>query len=128
MTSSAYRRARRQRGKRPNQEKLHMESDNDNEQQDQSDKGRAEILRYRDEYLVVDTTSHFVFIGRLADVTDYFITLRDADVHDRRESPSMNEKYILEARKYGVRCNRKRVHIRLQEVISLSRLEDVIEY
>ena len=93
-----------------------------------SKKESEEILNFRDQNVVVDTTSHFVFIGRLLECTDYFLTLSDADVHDRRESPSMNEKYIIDARKFGVRRNRQRVLIRLEEVISLSLLEDVIEY
>lgn len=93
-----------------------------------SRKESKEILGYRDQNVVVDTTSHFVFIGRLQDCTDFLLTLGDADVHDRRESPSMNEKYIIDAKKYGVRRNRQRVHIRLEEVISLSLLDDVIEY
>jgi hypothetical protein len=88
----------------------------------------AEIMQYRDQYVIIDTASHFIFIGRLQDSSDHFVTLSDADVHDRRESPSMNEKYIIDAKKYGVRCNRKCVHIRLEEVISLSLLDDVIEY
>lgn len=86
------------------------------------------ILSFRKEYVVVDTNSNFLYIGKLEDVGEHFVTLGDADVHDCRESPSMNEKYIMEAKKFGVRCNRKLVHIRLEEVISLSLLEDVIEY
>ena len=86
------------------------------------------ILRYRGQYIIVDTVSHFIYIGKLEDLSDYFLTLRDADVHDSRESPSMNEKYILDSKKYGVRSNRKMVHIRIQEVISISLLDDVIEY
>ncbi|MFH0845682.1 MAG: hypothetical protein ABIG67_04225 [Pseudomonadota bacterium] len=91
-------------------------------------KGPLEIIHYRDQCVVVDTASHFLFIGTLHDVTDTFITLRDADVHDSRESPSVKEKYILDSKKYGVRLNRKRVHIRFEEVISLSLLDDIIEY
>jgi small nuclear ribonucleoprotein (snRNP)-like protein len=86
------------------------------------------ILGYCDKNVVVDTNSDFLYIGKLEDVGDHFIILREADVHDRRESPSMNEKYIIEAKKFGVRCNRKRVHIRIEEVISMSLLDDVIEY
>ena len=86
------------------------------------------ILSFRKEYVVVDTNSNFLYIGKLEDVGEHFVTLGDADVHDCRESPSMNERYIMEAKKFGVRCNRKLVHIRLEEVISLSLLEDVIEY
>ncbi|MGD2125274.1 MAG: hypothetical protein PVG99_04295 [Desulfobacteraceae bacterium] len=91
-------------------------------------KNAKEILSCRHKEVVLDTTSDFVYIGKLQDVGDYFITLEDADVHDRRESPSLNEKYIIDARKYGIRCNRKLVHIRLEEVISFSLLKDVIEY
>ena len=91
-------------------------------------KGANDILRFQNQNIVVDTVSHFIFLGKLEDVSDYFITLSDADVHDRRESPSMNEKYVLDSKKYGIKCNRKLVHIRLQEVISISLLDDVIEY
>lgn len=91
-------------------------------------RGAKGILGYRDKNVVVDTNSNFLYIGKLEDVGDHFLILRDADVHDRRESPSMNEKYIMEAKKFGVRCNRKRVHIRIEEVISMSLLDDVIEY
>jgi hypothetical protein len=90
--------------------------------------GMSEIVDYKDALVVVDTASYFMFIGRLIDVNERFLTLEDADVHDRRESPSTNEKYVMESRKYGVRMNRKRVHIRFDEVICLSRLDDVIEY
>ena len=86
------------------------------------------ILSYCDKNVVVDTNSNFLYIGKLEDVGDHFLILREADVHDRRESPSMNEKYIMEAKKLGVRSNRKRVHIRIEEVISISLLDDVIEY
>lgn len=88
----------------------------------------AEILSYLEKYIVVDTNSYFLYIGRLQEVGDHFMTLKDADVHDCRESPSANEKYIIDSKKYGVRCNRRLVHIRLEEIISVSLLEDVIEY
>jgi hypothetical protein len=71
----------------------------------------SEILIYRDKYIVVDTNSYFIYIGKLQEVSEGFVTLKDADVHDCRESPSMNEKYILDSKKYGVRSNRKLVHL-----------------
>ena len=87
-----------------------------------------DFLAYRDRPIVVDTSSDFLYIGKLLDVSDYFIRLADADVHDRKESLSMNEKYIIDAKKYGIRCNRKIVLIRLEKVISFSLLEDVVDY
>ena len=99
-------------------------------------RGRARIsirnsdgfLHYRDRDIVLDTSSDFLYIGKLDSVSEYFVTLRDVDVHDRRESPSLNEKYIIDAKKYGIRRNRKLVHVRLEEVVSFSLLEDVLEY
>ena len=87
-----------------------------------------ELKPYHGQYVVVDTASHFIFIGKLKEISDHFISLEDTDAHDGRESPSINEKYILDSKKYGVRCNRRRIHIRLEEVISISLLEDVIDY
>ena len=88
----------------------------------------AGILRRRGQVLVVDTDSDYLYIGRLQGVSGAFIILEEADVHDRRESTSMNEKYVLESKKYGVRSNRREVHLRLQRMVSYSLLEDVIDY
>ena len=86
------------------------------------------MLRYRGRYLVVDTDSDLVFIGKLLEATGRSLTLEDVDVHDRRDSSSKNEKYVLDSKKHGVRSNRKTVHLRLQRVVSYSLLEDVTDY
>jgi hypothetical protein len=86
------------------------------------------ILRHRGQYVVVDTDSDYLYIGKLLGVSGPYITLGEADVHDRRESSSMNEKYVLESKKYGVRSNRREVQIRLERMVSYSLLEDVIDY
>lgn len=78
--------------------------------------------------VVVDTTSSYVYLGRLKEVSDWFVTLEDADVHDQKESYSSKEYYIIEAKKYGIKANRKNVAIRKDVIVSISLLEDVIEY
>ena len=88
----------------------------------------AGILRHRGHYVVIDTDSDYLYIGKLLGVHGPFITLGEADVHDRRESASMNEKYVLESKKYGLRSNRREVHLRFQRMVSYSLLEDVIDY
>jgi hypothetical protein len=88
----------------------------------------AGFLRHRGQVVVVDTDTDYLYIGKLLGVSGSFITLEEADVHDRRESSSMNEKYVLESKKYGVRSNRREVHIRFQRIVSYSLLEDVIDY
>jgi hypothetical protein len=88
----------------------------------------SEMLAFRDKEMVLDTDCTLTYIGRLMKVTGHFIVLGDADVHDRKESSSMNEKYLLDSKRYGIRSNRKSVHIRLDRVVSYSLLEDVMDY
>jgi len=78
--------------------------------------------------VVIDTHSSYIYIGMLVGVTDFTLDLRDVDVHDRSESTTTKEKYVMEARKYGVKKNRKGVTVRLDMVVSISNLEDIIEY
>lgn len=78
--------------------------------------------------VVVDTDSSYVYLGTLAEVQDHFVVLKDADVHDRRESPSTKEQYIMEAKRFGVKANRKDVKVRKAMVVSVSRLDDVLAY
>lgn len=77
---------------------------------------------------MVDTTSNLVYLGRFAGQQGPFLLLEDADVHDRRESSSTNEKYIMETRRHGVKVNRKRVWLRVETVLSISSLSDIVQY
>ena len=78
--------------------------------------------------VVVDTDSMFVYLGKLDRVEDQFLVMTEVDAHDRRESPSTKEQYIMDAKKFGVRPNRKEVKVRKEMVVSVSRLEDVLAY
>jgi hypothetical protein len=78
--------------------------------------------------LVVDTNSSWIYLGTLARVEDHFIVLTQADVHDRNESPSTKEQYIMDAKRFGVKPNRREVSVRKSQVVSASKLEDVITY
>lgn len=78
--------------------------------------------------VVVDTDTSFVYVGKLEGVDGAFVTLGDVDVHDMRDSRVTKEIYALEALKHGIRSNRKKVHVRVERVVSVSRLEDVIRY
>jgi small nuclear ribonucleoprotein (snRNP)-like protein len=78
--------------------------------------------------VVLDTKGPLVFLGRLVEVDEHLFTLEEADVHDSSERQGTKEVYILEARKHGIKKNRRRVLVRAREVVSISLLEDVIEY
>ncbi|MHC4247487.1 MAG: hypothetical protein ACYS9X_00010 [Planctomycetota bacterium] len=78
--------------------------------------------------VVVDTDTTKLVVGTLEDVGAHFVALAEADVHDMRDSSVTSEVYTLEAHKYGVRANRRRVFVRADRVVCISRLEDVIDY
>ena len=85
--------------------------------------------RYRGQNVVVDTRSpHITFLGRLEEIAEGGLLLRDADVHDADQSRTPREVYVMETHKHGVKVNRKEVLVRLEEVVSVSRLEDVVVY
>ncbi len=82
---------------------------------------------YLGKNIVVDVESPFVYLGRLQEVRDKTLLLKNADVHDLRDSTTSREVYIRDARVHGVQPNRKNVQVRLAHVVSVSLLEDVIE-
>ena len=77
--------------------------------------------------IVVDVESLFVYLGRLHEVRDKTLVLKNADVHDLRDSTTSREVYVRDARVHGVQPNRKSVQVRLEQVVSVSLLDDVIE-
>ena len=80
------------------------------------------------ERVVVDTDTTKLVVGTLEDAGERLLTLTEADIHDMRDSSVTSEVYTLEAHKYGVRANRKRVFVRADRVVCVSRLDDVIDY
>lgn len=77
--------------------------------------------------VVADLRSRFVCIGTLVGHDDRFFELIDADLHDFRDSPATREVYVYDSARFGVRRNRSRVLVLREEVIALTRLEDVLE-
>lgn len=77
--------------------------------------------------VVVDVESMFVYVGRLKEVRDKTLVLKSADVHDLRDSTTTREVYVRDAKVHGIQANRNRVLVRLEQVVSISLLDDVIE-
>lgn len=80
------------------------------------------------EKIVVDTNSSYIYLGKLVDCNDLFITLENVDVHDQKEGNTTKEQYINESAKTGIKINRNRVIIRKDQIVSFSKLTDVIVY
>jgi hypothetical protein len=87
-----------------------------------------ELDGFLEKEVVLDTRGAILYLGRLVRVFEHFYELADADVHDVLDGRTSKELYIMEARKHGVKKNRKTVYVRKAEIVSISRLEDVIEY
>jgi hypothetical protein len=89
---------------------------------------KDELADYVGKNVVLDTRGELLYIGRLEKVSEWFFELAEADVHDLMATRTSKELYVMEAAKYGVKKNRKSVVVRKVEVVSISRLDDVIQY
>ena len=77
--------------------------------------------------VVLDLVSPFVCVGLLVEVDRDCLLLEDADLHDLRDTATTREAYVLEVRRHGALPNRRRIWVTIREVVSLSRLEDVVD-
>ena len=76
--------------------------------------------------VVIDVVSQFVYLGKLTGAEAKYLVLEQADVHDLRDTTTTRELYVVDAKRFGVRANRERVLVRIEEIVSLSALDDVI--
>ena len=79
-----------------------------------------------DQVIVVDLRSSYVCLGTLTSYNEQFLELRKADVHDLRDTQTSRENYVAAAFETGIKRNRRRVLIVRNEIVAISRFEDVI--
>ena len=77
--------------------------------------------------VVVDLSSPFVCLGTLTRVDDHLLELKNADLHDLRDTETSRENYVAASKMTGVKRNRKKVFVVRTEVIAVSRLGDVVD-
>ncbi|WP_422926658.1 hypothetical protein [Singulisphaera sp. PoT] len=77
--------------------------------------------------VVVDLRSTYVCLGKLERADEVYIEIKDADLHDFRDSTATREVYIHDSVRFGVRRNRAKVLVRLDEVVAITRFRDVSE-
>ena len=84
-----------------------------------------------DEFLnqkvVVDLSCPYVCLGKLVRADEHFLELKNADLHDLRDTETTRELYVADSVATGVKRNRKRVLVRRSEVVAVSLLEDVVD-
>jgi hypothetical protein len=78
--------------------------------------------------VVVDLISTYVCLGTLTGCDTQFLEIRDADLHDFRDSPGSREVYVHDSVRLGIRRNRARVLIRCAEVVAITRFDDIATF
>ena len=77
--------------------------------------------------VVVDLRSPFVCLGTLVRVDEHFVEMRNADLHDLRDTDTTRENYVAASCATGIKRNRKRLLLVRTEMIAVSRMEDVVD-
>jgi hypothetical protein len=84
-----------------------------------------------DEFLgqkvVIDFRSTFVCLGTLQRLDDHFLELKNADLHDLRDTDTTRENYVAESKATGIKRNRKRVLIVRGDVVAIACLDDIVD-
>jgi len=88
---------------------------------------RLMLEEYRNKKVVVDLSSTFVCLGKLTRYDEHFLELKNADVHDLRDTETTREIYVADSVATGVKRNRKRVLIRRDQMVAISLLDDVVD-
>jgi small nuclear ribonucleoprotein (snRNP)-like protein len=75
--------------------------------------------------VVIDLRSTYVCLGTLVGGDEQYLDIVDADLHDFRDSTATREIYVYDSARYGIRRNRSRVLIRVDDVVAISRFADI---
>jgi hypothetical protein len=78
------------------------------------------------EVVVVDLRSPFVCLGTLSRVEPDYLELRNADLHDLRDTDTSRENYIAATHETGIKRNRKKLWLMRSEVVAIGRLKDFV--
>jgi hypothetical protein len=77
--------------------------------------------------VVVDFASEYVALGTLKRVDAHFLELKNADLHDLRDTDSTRELYVAESARTGIKRNRRSVILSRAEVVAVTRFDDVVD-
>jgi hypothetical protein len=75
--------------------------------------------------VVVDLRSTYVCLGTLVGGDEQYLDIVDADFHDFRDSTATREIYVYDSARYGIRRNRSRILLRLDDVVAITRFADI---
>jgi hypothetical protein len=76
--------------------------------------------------VVIDMRSEYVCLGTLLRYDEHFLELKNADLHDLRDTDTTRENYVVAAKVNGISPTRKRVLLLRSDLVAIARLADVI--
>ena len=77
--------------------------------------------------VVVDLTSTYVCLGTLVSQDEQFLKLKDADIHDLRDSDTTRENYVASSFATGIKRNRREVILARNELVAIARFKDIVD-
>jgi hypothetical protein len=78
------------------------------------------------EKVVIDLRSPYVALGTLVRFDELFVELKNADMHDLRDTDTTREMYVVDSKLTGIKRNRKRVFVVRAEMVAVAKLDDVV--
>ncbi len=85
------------------------------------------LEEYLNRKVVLDLRAEYVCLGTLKRYDEHFLELRNADLHDLRDTDTSRENYVASSVATGVKRNRKKVLIWRHEIVAISKLDDVVD-
>jgi hypothetical protein len=76
--------------------------------------------------IVVDLRSEYVCLGTLVRIDEHFLELKNADLHDLRDTETTRDLYVIESHDTGIKRNRRRLLLVRTDIVAIALLEDVV--
>ncbi len=77
--------------------------------------------------VVIDFRAEYVCLGTLKSIGEHFLELKNADLHDLRDTDTSRENYIAACVITGIKRNRKRLLITRTEIVAIADFDDIVE-
>ncbi|HEU5116189.1 MAG TPA: hypothetical protein VFT74_05875 [Isosphaeraceae bacterium] len=85
------------------------------------------VDEFRGRVVVLDLRSPYVCLGTLTGADEEFLELRNADLHDFRDSSATRETYVYDSVRLGIRRNRERVLVRREDVVAIGLFDEIAD-
>jgi len=82
---------------------------------------------YKNERVVIDTSTSWVYIGTLKEEDNIYYILDNADAFDIGETSLSKHEYLMMVKKDGIAPNRRKVKVLKSKVVAITLLSDILE-